>query len=55
VLHQYIEQQERPAQSTLGTDGPPAWTVNAALKGGALAHISVASIAACGIRISRSS
>jgi hypothetical protein len=42
VLRQYIEQQERPVQGTLGPDGPPAWTFTTALKGGAQTHISVA-------------
>jgi hypothetical protein len=42
VLRQYIEQQKRPVQSTLGPDPPPAFAFAAALKGGVLAHISVA-------------
>jgi putative transposase len=42
VLRQYIEQQNRPGESTLGPGGPPARAFTPALKGGALARILVA-------------
>ena len=43
VLRQYIEEQNRPGQSTArALAAHPAWAYTPALKGGALAHISVA-------------
>ncbi|CAI7976166.1 transposase [Frankia sp. Hr75.2] len=42
VLHQYIEQQTRPVQSTPGPGGPPARALTPDLKTGALARGLVA-------------
>ena len=44
VLRRYIEQQNRPVQSTPGPGGPPAWAFTPAQKGGAPAHLPVAAV-----------
>ncbi|MEO3783325.1 IS200/IS605 family transposase [Actinocorallia sp. B10E7] len=46
ALRQYIEQQHRPGESTLGSGGPPTRAFTPGLKAGALARTSVADAAA---------